>query len=114
MEIVIEIENLVKTFGDTNAVDGVSLKIQQGEIFGLLGPNGAGKTTTLEMLEGLRTPTQGQITVLGLGMPDRSSEIKERIGVQLQSSAYFDFLTLREILKLFGNFYRKIMNDTGS
>lgn len=107
METVVQIESLIKTFGDTKAVDGISLTIQRGEIFGLLGPNGAGKTTTLEMLEGLRTPTQGHISVLGLDMPDRSSEIKERIGVQLQSSAYFDFLTLREILKLFGNFYRR-------
>ena len=110
MEPVIQIEGLVKIFGNIKAVDDVSLTIQRGEIFGLLGPNGAGKTTTLEMLEGLQNPTMGHITVLGLDMPARSSEIKERIGVQLQSSAYFDFLTLREILNLFGNFYRRHVN----
>jgi ABC-2 type transport system ATP-binding protein len=86
------------------------LYIKKGEIFGLLGENGAGKTTTLEMIEGLRKPTSGEISVLDCDVCRDVSSIKERIGVQLQSSAYYSFLTLREILDLFGGFYRKRSN----
>ncbi|MFA6963494.1 MAG: ABC transporter ATP-binding protein [Patescibacteria group bacterium] len=104
----IEVKNLVKNYGRLKAVDGVCFEVRQGEIFGLLGENGAGKTTTLEMIEGLRKPTSGSILMLGTdlshGMKD---EIKEKIGVQLQSSAYYNFLTLKEILELFGGFYQK-------
>jgi ABC-2 type transport system ATP-binding protein len=81
--------------------------VNRGEIFGILGPNGAGKTTTLEIIEGLQKPTQGEVTVLGLDILKRSNEVKARIGVQLQSSAYFDYLSLKEILSLLGSFYPK-------
>ncbi len=85
---------------------GVSFTVRKGEIFGILGPNGAGKTTTLEMVEGLLPPTAGRASVLGFDVARQLNEVKERIGVQLQSSAYHDFLTLYEILDIFGGFYR--------
>ena len=105
MEAVIQVENLAKHFGTIRAVDGVSFEVMRGEIFGLLGPNGAGKSTTLETIEGLQKPTSGRTVVLGIDTHREIQKVKERIGVQLQASAYFDQLTLREILELFGKFY---------
>lgn len=103
----IEVKNLVKKYGKLVAVNDVSFSVKKGEIFGLLGENGAGKTTTLEMIEGLRKPTSGKILVLGKDARKNIGEIKELIGVQLQSSAYYDFLSLKDILNLFGSFYSK-------
>lgn len=94
------------------AVNDVSFKIEEGEIFGILGPNGAGKTTTLEMIEGLRKVSGGSVTVAGLSVADNPVGVKERIGVQLQASEYFDFLTLAELLSLFGDLYhRRVSTD---
>jgi ABC-2 type transport system ATP-binding protein len=107
MDTAIRVEGLVKRYGSFTAVDQVSFTVNRGEIFGILGPNGAGKTTTLEIIEGLQKPTQGEVTVLGLDILKRSNEVKARIGVQLQSSAYFDYLSLKEILSLLGSFYPK-------
>ena len=98
MNEAIRVESLVKRFGSLTAVDQVSFTVEQGEIFGILGPNGAGKTTTLEIIEGLQTPTGGTVTVLGLDIVKHARQVKARIGVQLQSSAYFDYLSLKEIL----------------
>lgn len=106
IENVIEVKNLIKRYKDVVAVNDISFEVQKGEIFGLLGENGAGKTTTLEMMEGLRKPTSGDIHILGKDVRHEINEIKERIGVQLQSSAYFDDLKLKEILDLFGSFYK--------
>jgi ABC-2 type transport system ATP-binding protein len=106
-EAVIRIEGLVKRFGKLTAVDGVSLDVQRGEVFGILGPNGAGKTTTLECVEGLLEPTSGHTFILGVDTHRESEKVKERIGIQLQASAYFDYLTLTEILELFGKFYHR-------
>jgi len=112
MDKVIEVKNLVKKYGNLSAVDGISLDVRKGEIFGLLGENGAGKTTTLEMIEGLRKPTKGKIVVLDTDISHGTKDkIKEKIGVQLQSSAYYAFLTLREILDLFGSFYGKSISS---
>ena len=107
MKKIIEVNNLVKKYGKFTAVNDVSFYVKKGEVFGLLGENGAGKTTTLEMIEGLRKPTSGEIKVLGHDMKNGFQTVKEKIGVQLQSSAYYNFLTLREILDLFGGFYQK-------
>ena len=104
---VIEVEGLTKRYGSLTAVDGISFGVRDGEVFGILGPNGAGKTTTLECIEGLTEPTSGRTAVLGMDSRRDSASIRERIGVQLQASAYFDNLTLREILELFGRFYRR-------
>ena len=105
MSKAIRVEGLVKRFGSFTAVDNVSFDVTAGEIFGILGPNGAGKTTTLEIIEGLQQPTAGRVSVLGLDSRREAGRIKARIGVQLQSSAYFNFLSLREILQLLGSFY---------
>jgi len=106
-DVVIEVDSLVKEYGENRAVKGISFEVRRGEVFGLLGENGAGKTTTLEMIEGLRVPTSGDTHVFGLDSVKQINEIKERIGVQLQASAYFNNLTLVEILDLFGGFYQK-------
>ncbi len=104
-QAVIKVKKLTKRYGNLAAVDGISFEVFTGEIFGLLGENGAGKTTTLEMIEGLRRPTSGNIKVLDKDVSLDPSEIKKQIGVQLQSSAYYSFLSLREILELFCSFY---------
>ncbi|MEK9658395.1 MAG: ABC transporter ATP-binding protein [Chloroflexota bacterium] len=105
MPPIISVENLVKRYSQLTAVGGVSFSVEQGEVFGILGPNGAGKTTTLECIEGLQAPTGGAITVLGMDVAADPRGVKGRIGVQLQASSYFDYLTLTEILELFGSFY---------
>jgi ABC-2 type transport system ATP-binding protein len=91
--------------GTFDAVAGLSFEVERGEVFALLGPNGAGKTTTLEIIEGLNVPSAGRAEVLGLDVVTHRERIKQRIGVQLQASSYFELLTLREILVLFGSFY---------
>ena len=107
MEQVIEVKNLVKRYGSLTAVDNISFAVHRNEIFGILGPNGAGKTTTLEIIEGLQHLTSGSAFVLGMDTRRGMAQVKERVGVQLQASAYFNYLTLHEILTLFGSFYRK-------
>ena len=107
MEEAVQVDGLVKRFGPVTAVDGISFAVKRGEVFGILGPNGAGKTTTLEIIEGLQKPDQGRVTVLGMDILDKPSQVKARIGVQLQSSAYHDYLSLKEVLALFGSFYPK-------
>ncbi len=104
---MVVVEGLRKRYGPIVAVDGVSFSVHRGEVFGILGPNGAGKTTTLEIVEGLRTPDDGRAWVLGLDVATQAREVKQRIGVQLQASAYFDYLTLEEVLGLLGRFYRR-------
>jgi ABC-2 type transport system ATP-binding protein len=101
----IEIESLVKRFGEVVAVDGLSLSIPAGECLGMLGPNGAGKTTTIEILEGLQEPTAGQVRVLGMGWSQDATRIRARIGVQLQSTEFEDKLTVEETVDLFRSFY---------
>ena len=89
------------------AVDGISLSIDRGEIFGILGPNGAGKTTTLEMLEGLTDIDSGSALIDDIDVQSNPYKVKEIIGVQLQANEYFDNLTISELLVLFGNLYSK-------
>ncbi|MCS7207190.1 MAG: ABC transporter ATP-binding protein [Dehalococcoidia bacterium] len=103
----IRVEGLVKRYGTLVAVNEVSFTVRKGEIFGVLGPNGAGKTTLLETIEGLLTPDAGRTLVLGMDTHQEPHKVKERIGVHLQASAYFEFLTLKEILHLFGRLYRR-------
>src|SRR3990167_10660095 len=113
MNNVIEVKNLTKKYDKLTAVSGISFEVQKNEIFGLLGENGAGKTTTLEIIEGLRKPSAGKISVLGHNLKAGINSVKEKIGVQLQSSAYFNFLTLSEILDLFGSFYPRQLEPSG-
>lgn len=109
MKKIIEVKNLVKNYGKLTAVNGISFDVYKGEVFGLLGENGAGKTTTLEIIEGLRKPTSGEIKILGMDIKTHQKEIKTKIGVQLQSSAYYSYLNLEEIIKLFCSFYGSCM-----
>jgi ABC-2 type transport system ATP-binding protein len=111
---IIEVQNLYKYYpspdkkGETfAAVDGISLTIDKGEIFGILGPNGAGKTTTLEMLEGLTDIDSGSAVIDGIDVQSHPYKVKEIIGVQLQANEYFDNLSISELLILFGNLYGK-------
>ncbi|GIH15647.1 ABC transporter ATP-binding protein [Rugosimonospora africana] len=106
MSPVIEIEHLHKRYGDTVAVDDVSLTVEEGEIFGILGPNGAGKTTTVECVAGLRTPDRGAIRVLGLDPSRDRAELTQRLGIQLQDGQLPGRLRVAEALELYSSFYR--------
>lgn len=101
----IDVCEVVKTYGGRRVVDGISLSVQPGETYGLLGPNGAGKTTFTEMLEGLRRPDQGSIRILGMDVSVAARACRQRIGVQLQSTALFRSLTVRETLDLFSRLF---------
>jgi ABC-2 type transport system ATP-binding protein len=105
-DAILTVKNLRKTYDDGfEAVKGVSFSVKKGEVFGILGPNGAGKTTTLEMIEGLRTITSGTVELDGLDVQKQPYKVKERIGIQLQSSAFFPNLKLIELLRLFNDLY---------
>jgi len=105
--MIIETADLRKSYGNTVALKGISLRVEAGGVVGLLGPNGAGKTTLVEILEGLRTASSGQVSVLGLDPALHARSLRELIGVQLQSTAVPDELTPLETLKLFAAFYKK-------
>jgi ABC-2 type transport system ATP-binding protein len=102
---VIRVEGLRKVYGEVVAVDGISFEVWRGEVFGLLGPNGAGKTTTVEVLEGLRVPDGGAVSVLGVDAIRAPDALKPRIGVSLQTAALYPRLTVTELLDLFSSFY---------
>ena len=105
MGAAIEVTDLAKAYGELQAVDGVTFDVGEGEFFGILGPNGAGKTTILEMVEGLRRPDAGTITVLGESPWPRNPGLLPRIGVQLQSTAFFERLTAREQIRTMASLY---------
>jgi len=104
---IISVKNLVKNYGNFQAVKGISFDVYEGEIFGLLGPNGAGKSTTLEIIETLREKTGGEVTVDGIDLDKSPSEIKKIIGVQLQSSGYYPGLNLLQLIDLFCGLYNR-------
>jgi ABC-2 type transport system ATP-binding protein len=101
------IRGLRKAFADVRAVDGIDLEVRRGECFGLLGPNGAGKTTTIEICEGLTEPDAGTVELLGLNWKTGASELRQRIGIQLQETQFPDKLTVEETLRLFRSFFRR-------
>ncbi len=105
MSNIITVKNLTKKYGDTTTVKGISFTVKEGEVFGILGPNGAGKTTTLEMIEALRPIDDGSVMLDGLDVQKSPSDVKKIIGIQLQSTAFFDKLTLKEQLKMFNSLY---------
>ena len=105
MASTIVVSEIRKWYGDTHAVDGVSFEVEEGEFFGILGPNGAGKTTTLEIIEGLRKPDSGDVTLLGMPAWPRNQQLLPRIGVQLQASSFFERLTAREQIRTFASLY---------
>jgi ABC-2 type transport system ATP-binding protein len=107
---IISVQNLVKNYGNFEAVKGISFDVEEGEIFGLLGPNGAGKSTTLEIIETLREKTGGKIWVNGFDLDEQPNEIKKLIGVQLQTSGFYPYLNLIELIDLFAGLYNRKAN----
>lgn len=107
--MVIQVQTLVKSYDDVQALRGISIDVAKGGIVGLLGPNGAGKTTFVEILEGLRPGTSGSVRVLGLDPNQNPLELRRRIGVQLQHTAFPEALTVEETFRLFGAFYPKTL-----
>jgi len=105
MTDIVSVQDLQKSYGDLRAVDGISFSVADGEIFGLVGPNGAGKTTTWEILEGLRHADGGQVRVAGFDVRKERRKLRTVIGVQLQATALFERLTVRETLEVFGGMY---------
>ncbi|HZB01176.1 MAG TPA: ABC transporter ATP-binding protein [Actinomycetota bacterium] len=101
----IEVTGLRKTYGDLEAVAGIDLTVDVGEVFALLGPNGAGKTTTVEILEGYRERTAGEVSVLGHDPARRERALRERIGIVLQATGVDPYLTVRETVDLYANYY---------
>lgn len=109
MESIIDAKNLTKRYGDFTAVDAINFSVGRGEVFGILGPNGAGKTTTLEMLEGLKRISSGIVTLDSHDVSKEARKVKSLIGVQLQASAFFDYLNLKELIDTFASLYgRKV------
>ena len=104
---IIKVKDLVKKYGDFDAVKGISFEVKEGEIFGLLGPNGAGKTTTLEIIETLRQKTSGDVWVDGKDLDKDPQAIKNVIGVQLQAAGYYPNLNLKQIVELFAGLYNR-------
>jgi len=104
---VITVEGLRKCYGSVKAVDNVTFQVRKNEIFGMVGPNGSGKTTTIECIEGLRHPDEGRLIVLGLDPNSDIYELRERTGVQLQSSNLPNRMRVEEALNLFSSFYRR-------
>ena len=102
MTVILEAHQLVKHFPGVRAVDGVDLSVREGSCFGLLGPNGAGKSTSIEMLEGLTPPTSGEVRFRGKPLDE---SYRDRIGIQFQTTALQDFITVRENLRFFGSLY---------
>ncbi len=110
MDHIIQVKNLTKKYKDFTAVDSINFEVVRGEVFGILGPNGAGKTTTLEMIEGLKPITSGQAILDGHDVARETHLVKSLIGVQLQSSAFFGELNLKELLETFGALYNRRVN----
>jgi len=107
MTNIIEVSHLRKTYGETVAVEDISLTVKKGEIFGIVGPNGAGKTTTVESIMGLRKPDSGTVSVLSLDPQTQAGELRQRIGIQLQQASLPDYLKVWETLDLFSSFYKR-------
>jgi ABC-2 type transport system ATP-binding protein len=103
--VVIDVANLEVSYKDFKAVRGINLQVRAGEIFGILGPNGAGKTTTLSVIEGLRKPTAGRVEVLGYDVARQPAQVRQRIGVALQTNAFFDDLNLYELIEMYAAMY---------
>src|SRR5271167_578147 len=107
---VLQVVDLVKRYGDVEAVRGISFAVDEGEVFGLLGPNGAGKTSTIEVLEGLRVPDGGKVSVCGLDPQKNANELKNVIGATLQATSLPDKLRVGEAIRMFAGFYKKSRN----
>jgi ABC-2 type transport system ATP-binding protein len=107
VEPAIEVRGLRKSYGALEAVRGIDLRVERGEVFALLGPNGAGKTTTVEILEGHRTRTAGEVSVLGHDPGHHDRAYRERIGIVLQQTGVDEYLTVREVVSMVAGYYPK-------
>ncbi|SMO89738.1 ATP-binding cassette domain-containing protein [Melghirimyces algeriensis] len=107
MKPIISVENLYKSYKDKIAINNISFKVNEGEIFGILGPNGAGKTTTIELLEGLRKKDHGYLKVMGYCPFHNFRNIKKKIGVQLQKTSLPPKIKVKEVIQLFSSLYEK-------
>jgi len=105
-DYAIEVENLTKRYGELLAVNDISFTVKSGEVFALLGPNGAGKTTAVEIIDTIRTPTSGKVTLLGMDVAKKKHDIVRRIGVLPQGFSSFDRITVRETLQYYSRLYR--------
>jgi len=110
-EHVIEVEKLTKRYGDLLAVNDISFAVRKGEVFALLGPNGAGKTTTVEIIDTIRTPTSGKVSLLGMDVTKKKHDIVPRIGVLPQGFSSFDKITVRETLQFYSRLFRRRNTD---
>ncbi|HHR86045.1 MAG TPA: ABC transporter ATP-binding protein, partial [Candidatus Acetothermia bacterium] len=106
-EELVYVADLTKRYGDVHAIDGISFSVSRASVFTLLGPNGAGKTTTMEILEGIRDPDSGEITVFGNRVKRVDRTIKERMGVLLQEGNFEPYLKVKEVLHLFASFFAR-------
>jgi len=104
-DVAIRVRGLRRSYGDLEAVRGIDLDVERGQVFALLGPNGAGKTTTVEILEGYRARSAGEVSVLGHDPARRERSLRERIGIVLQSTGVDPYLTVRETVELYAGFY---------
>src|SRR5437764_3253537 len=104
-DAAISVRDLRKRYGDYEAVRGISFEVARGEVFGLLGPNGAGKTTTVEVLEGYRERSGGDVSVLGHDPSARERSLQERVGIVLQGSAFYPNATVFEAVAQFAKYY---------
>src|SRR5207253_487582 len=109
-EFAIHVRGLRKSYGAFEAVKGIDFEVRSGEVFGLLGPNGAGKTTTVEILEGLRARTSGDVSVLGYDPDRQKQQLKDRIGVCLQATNLPEKITVKEAIDLFAAFYTQTID----
>jgi ABC-2 type transport system ATP-binding protein len=110
-EHVIVVEKLTKRYGDLLAVNDISFNVRKGEVFALLGPNGAGKTTTVEIIDTIRTPTSGKVSLLGMDVTKKKHDIVSRIGVLPQGFSSFDKITVRETLQFYARLFRRRNTD---
>lgn len=105
MKTVVKVDHLRKSYKDIKAVNDISFRVYEGEIFGMLGPNGAGKTTTMEIVEGIRQADSGRVSVLGIDVRKNPRKVKSNIGVQLQTTSLYPRLSVCEVMSLFASFY---------
>ncbi|MGD0488321.1 MAG: ABC transporter ATP-binding protein [Syntrophorhabdales bacterium] len=110
-EHTIEVEKLTKRYGELLAVNDISFNVRKGEVFALLGPNGAGKTTTVEIIDTIRTPTSGKVTLLGMDVTKKKHDIVPRIGVLPQGFSSFDRITVRETLQYYSRLFCRMNTD---
>ena len=108
----IEVRDLRKAYGPVEAVRGLSFEVERGEVYGLLGPNGAGKTTTVEILEGYRRRSAGDVRVLGHDPAERDRDLQQRVGIVLQSCGFYPRVTVREAVEHFSKAYQKPRDPT--